>query len=71
MAEPSKTETRILKSRSDYPAYCLRGMVTVLVSTSRNLVSGERYDSRTYELPSGRRIVVKTLCQMEVEDDGC
>ena len=56
MAEPSKTETRISRLRSDR---------TRLISTGRNLVIGERYDSNTYLLPSGRTVVVKTLSQME------
>lgn len=56
MLEPSKTETRILKLKSS------RARV---LSTSRNEVLGERYDTYTYELPSGRKVVVKTLSQME------
>jgi hypothetical protein len=38
---------------------------TRLLSTSRNLVLGERFDSRTYLLPSGRKVQVKTVCEME------
>jgi len=56
MPELSKTETRILKLKSSR---------TRVLSTGRNEVLGERYDTYTYELPSGRKVVVKTLSQME------
>jgi hypothetical protein len=56
MPEPSKTEIRILKLKSSR---------TRVLSIGRNEVLGERYDTYTYELPSGRKVVVKTLSQME------
>jgi hypothetical protein len=56
MPEPSKTETRISKLSSSR---------TRLLSIGRNEVLGERYDTCTYELPSGRKVAVKTLSQME------
>lgn len=59
-------ETPISRSRNDYPAYALRGMRTVLLSTGRNEVLGELYDTHTYQLPSGEKVVVKTLSQMEI-----
>lgn len=65
MPEPSKTGTPISRSRNDYPAYALRGMCTVLLSTGRNEVLGELFDRSRYQLPSGRIVVVKTLSQME------
>jgi hypothetical protein len=43
---------------------------TRVVSTSRNLVLGERFDSRTYLLPSGRTVKVRTLCEMEFVPKG-
>jgi hypothetical protein len=42
-----------------------KGSKTRLVSVGRNFVLKERFDSRTYELPSGRYIQVKTITEME------
>lgn len=57
MPEPSKTGIPILK--------LTRASRTRVLSIGRNEVLGERYDTYTYELPSGRKVVVKTLSQME------
>jgi hypothetical protein len=56
MPEPSKTETRISRLRSER---------TRLISIGLNLVRGDRYESHMYLLPSGRTVVVRILCQME------
>jgi len=39
-------------------------MRTRHVSTTSNIPLGELYDTRHYLLPSGRRVSVKTLCEM-------
>ena len=36
------------------------------VSTTRNMVLGELYDTRNYLLPSGRRVAVRTICEFDL-----
>jgi len=40
---------------------------TILLSTGRNYVLGERHDSRRYQLPSGRIVTVRTIMEMEFD----
>ena len=57
MPEPSKTGTPISR--------LMKVERTRLVSIGLNIAAGDRYESHTYLLPSGRTVVVKTLHQME------